>query len=467
LENQIEMESSVGDGKVLFGALHAVIQSHSQFADRKSMLIHILKHLPHVHPIEFKDKDGLTPVLLAAKLGYHDDVGLLMWYGATLLAGDNNGFTALHWAVAGCHEDVVRMLLLNKADIDHLAADGLNPLQRAFSDGSLQNANLPIVKLLLKNGADANEFCDPSKRLTVLHQAVIKNNRELVIHLLQHKAKTSTRDETGRTAVEYDKDGGMVDLLVKDSLRKQNACGRDLICAARFFKVDLVRELIESGVDVNSRDSNGQTALHAVQESAAEGYDGRDEKIVKLLLKAGANPYMPDNDLRTPISSIDYCNSGIACLYEKYCMVPRKNGPTSLHQAVARDSLTIVKDLLADDGRRSRINKRDKLGFTALHYAVLWGHSHEEDIVQHLIDAEANLNTPDMYGCTSLHYAVGVCNWPLTKLILGAGGDLDATDEKGRRPADIAILRMDLDLYKMLMARCSRKRNDQILNDAG
>jgi hypothetical protein len=81
LENQIEMESSVGDGKVLFGALHAVIQSHSQFADRKSMLIHILKHLPHVHPIEFKDKDGLTPVLLAAKLGYHDDVGLLMWYG--------------------------------------------------------------------------------------------------------------------------------------------------------------------------------------------------------------------------------------------------------------------------------------------------------------------------------------------------------------------------------------------------
>jgi ankyrin repeat protein len=147
-------------------------------------------------------------------------------------------------------------------------------------------------------------------------------------------------------------------------------------------------------------------------------------------------------------------------------MAPRKNGPTSLHQAVARDSLTIVKDLLADDGRRSRINKRDKLGFTALHYAVLWGHSHEEDIVQHLIDAEANLNTPDMYGCTSLHYAVGVCNWPLTKLILGAGGDLDATDEKGRRPADIAILRMDLDLYKMLMARCSRKRNDQILNDA-
>jgi ankyrin repeat protein len=453
LENQIEMESSVGDGKVLFHALHAVIQSYRQgpHPKRESMLMHILKYLPDVHPIESKDKDGLTPVLLAAKLGYHKGVRLLISYGATLLARDNNGFTALHWAVAGCHEDVVRMLLLNKADIDHVAADGLNPLQRAFSDGSLQNANLPIVKLLLENGADANKFCDPSKRLTILHQAVIKNNRELVIHLLQHKAETSTRDETGRTAVEYDKDGGMVDLLVENSLRKQYACGRDLICAARFFKVDLVRELIESGVDVNSRDSDGQTALHAVQESAARGYWGCDEKIVDLLLKAGANPYMPDNDLRAPISSINYCNSGIACLYEEYCEESSQNGPTKLHRAVARDNLIAVKTLLANDGRRSRINTRDKQGFTALHYAILWRRSHDQEIVRCLIDAKADPNISDMYGRTSLHYAVAVRNQEITRIILGAGGDLDAVDKKGRRPADIAIIRMQLDFYKWLM----------------
>jgi ankyrin repeat protein len=389
-----------------------------------------------------------------------------MGYGASLRAIDNNGFTALHWAVAGCHEDVVRRLLRKKAYISHTATDKLNTLQRAFSDGSPQNVNLSIVKLLLERGADANKTWDSSKRLTILHQAVIKDNRDLVECLLWYGAKTSTRDETGRTAVEYNKDGAMVDLLVENSLHKQYACGRDLICAARFFKVDLVRRLLKSKANVDSRDSDGQTALHAVQESANKGYDGSDAEVVDLLLEANANPYMPDNNLFTPISSINYCNDGIADLYQEYGELPGRNGPTELHQAVARDSLVDVKSLLADKDCRSRINERDKLGFTALHYAVLWGHSHEEDIVQHLIDAEANLNTPDMYGCTSLHYAVGVCNWPLTKLILGAGGDLDATDEEGRRPADIAILRMDLDLYKMLMARCSRKRNDQILNDA-
>jgi ankyrin repeat protein len=43
-----------------------------------------------------------------------------------------------------------------------------------------------------------------------------------------------------------------------------------------------------------------------------------------------------------------------------------------------------------------------------------------------------------MYGYTSLQYAVGVCNWPLAKLILGAGGSLDATNQDGFTPTDIA-----------------------------
>ena len=44
----------------------------------------------------------------------------------------------------------------------------------------------------------------------------------------------------------------MVELLIGNSLSKRRACGGDFICAARFFKVDLVRRLIEGGVDVTS-----------------------------------------------------------------------------------------------------------------------------------------------------------------------------------------------------------------------
>lgn len=98
----------------------------------------------------------------------------------------------------------------------------------------------------------------------------------------------------------------------------KRACGKDLICAAKFFKVDLIRRLIDSGVDVDSRNSLGQTALLVTQQSGCEGYDGTDAVILHMLLRAGANPYLPDSDLRTPISIISCNNSGVAGLYESY-----------------------------------------------------------------------------------------------------------------------------------------------------
>jgi ankyrin repeat protein len=64
--------------------------------------------------------------------------------------------------------------------------------------------------LLLEKGAVAEEICDYSKRLTVLHQAVNKNNKALVTLLLEHGAKTSARDMTGRASVEYNEDGDSV-----------------------------------------------------------------------------------------------------------------------------------------------------------------------------------------------------------------------------------------------------------------
>jgi ankyrin repeat protein len=76
---------------------------------------------------------------------------------------------------------------------------------------------------------------------------------------------------------------------------------------------------------------------------------------------------MPDYNLRTPISSINFNNGGVADLYEGYRMIPNENGPTRLHQAVAEGALVMVEDLLDDKICRSRINKQDDQGFTALH----------------------------------------------------------------------------------------------------
>lgn len=151
--------------------LHEAIESPPRHPDRESTLTYILEELSDIYPIEHRNSDGLTPVLLAAKLGQNDDVKQLIKHCAILDAEDNNGFTALHWAVAGRHERVVRTLLRGRADPNHMALDNLNPLQRAIRDGAPQNTNLAIVRRLLEKGAVTDQIYDDSKRSTVLHKS--------------------------------------------------------------------------------------------------------------------------------------------------------------------------------------------------------------------------------------------------------------------------------------------------------
>jgi ankyrin repeat protein len=456
-----------------FSALHAVI--NAQRCGRDPMLVHILRDPSRTYSTEQRGEDGLTPLMLAAKLGCHEAVELLIEYGASSRSQDDNGFTALHWAVARGHEQVVQTLLRKKASIRRATADGLNPLQRAFSDGSPGHANLPMVKLLLEYGADANDLWDSSKRLTVLHQAVKKSNKDLVVLLLAHEASTITRDDKGRSAIEYDRDGSMVELLIEHSLSQKNACGRDLICAAKFCKLDLIRRLVSSGVDVNSRDSRGQTALLRANVLADEHFDtlyddidddvGYEKHGVELigalhvLLEVGANPCIPDDDLRTPANSTFSCTDELFDLYEEHVTSVDRRWPTNLHQAVAVGNLSAVEDLLNDEAHVSRIDARDDHGFTAMHYAILWGRGDTKEIIKHLVDKNANPNISDKYGCTPLHHAVVFRGGPLPllKIMLGAGGSLDVKDRLGRRPADIAILHAKMDVLIVLTERTNAK----------
>lgn len=145
------------------------------------------------------------------------------------------------------------------------------------------------------------------------------NNRDLVKLLLSNGASTSEQDKHGRTVVEYIEDGSMVGMLVENSLFEGQACGRDLVCAISFCRVRLVRKLIESGVDANSRDSHERAVLLTASEHAddlfniiTDDINDRDEygtygselmKLLKVLLEAGAKPCIPGHNLRTPATA--------------------------------------------------------------------------------------------------------------------------------------------------------------------
>jgi ankyrin repeat protein len=71
------------------------------------------------------DKDGVTPLMLAAEAGFIKTVTMLLQRGARPDLRDHVGYTALKYAASGGHRDLVRLLLeadvrVQEHDLSHL-----------------------------------------------------------------------------------------------------------------------------------------------------------------------------------------------------------------------------------------------------------------------------------------------------------------------------------------------------------
>ena len=91
----------------------------------------------------------MTPIVLAAALGYDDIVKILIKYNADPAIQIRGGTTPLHHASAQGHLSVVQTLLDNEVDIDVTDANGDTPLIHAA-----RGNHADVVTLLVENGAD-------------------------------------------------------------------------------------------------------------------------------------------------------------------------------------------------------------------------------------------------------------------------------------------------------------------------
>ena len=107
--------------------------------------------------------EQLTAALFkAAKAGYVEDLETLVAKGARVDAFDNTGVTVLHWAAFHTHEDAVRALIENGADMEvHDKNGGGTALHFAASRGSLA-----VVRLLVDSGADVHAQDNSVRSLT-------------------------------------------------------------------------------------------------------------------------------------------------------------------------------------------------------------------------------------------------------------------------------------------------------------
>ncbi|CVL07664.1 related to Ca2+/calmodulin-dependent protein kinase Ibeta2 [Fusarium mangiferae] len=216
--------------------------------------------------------------------------------------------------------------------------------------------------------------------------------------------------------------------------------------------IDMVRLLVDRGIDVNAPDENGRTPLHlsatignvemarvlceggAVIETTNESghtplqvaaMKGHTD-VAELLLEKGADIEASDNyGGFTPLGFAASMNHSAVTrlLLDKGANVEATNqvGHTPLISAAKSGSEAVAK-LLLNHG--AHIEATDKSGGTPLIWAARAG---SEGVIEHLIHHGANVNVSEYSGFTPLRESRKKGHYGVEKLLLKAGARIDGS----------------------------------------
>ena len=395
------------------------------------------------HPNIMTDS-GDFPLHAAARKGYVGIVALLLEKGADVNAPNSEGDTP--------------MLVLADPQYEH-------PARSRSTDGLM-------MQLLLEHGANTAATESRTNR-TSLECAVIRGHEDLVQLLLQYDSSSPTRKSLIFYLTQlYHAIGAMSEndetlnrLLCENEARDLGKLSKLLLIplpAAKGYK-RVVLTFLQLGADIEAVDSWGNTAL---QVSIQEGHIA----IVELLLHQAADLNSRGSRYATPLmlaagegrtdvvrlliengadigaASTKYYDGGLAVARALY----------GNHAATAR--------VLLERGVDANFRYNGYPQSTLLHGVVrysIW--DRQAPVFDLLLEKGADLEAKDDDGQTPLEVAVQYYEPLLVKFLLERGADLEAKDGHGQTPLMAAVqksIRKTVYLFYEKGANLEAKDND-------
>ncbi len=308
-------------------------------------------------------------LILASALGYIDIVKILLMNSANICYKTASGDTALHHAASEGNCEIMLLLIKCGASIEQRTDLGDTPLLLAA-----KNNQLGAIKILLDFGADftfANEHGE-----TVWHHAVNATSTDLIITLVccfmdkEFPWRHPVRVKSPLHLAAMRGDCEMVDCLLKlglDPMEEDEAGNTFYHLAARNNEVKVLTDFVEV-MNVDAQNIHKDTALH---EAAREGHIESVQFLVKTV----------------------------------NLHVKNHSGNTVLHAAsnsksVSPDVLKLIIHTIVETTTYSLVNERNYQDCTALHLAARAGRN---DIIKYLKPINPRIKN-DM-GDNALHVA--------------------------------------------------------------
>ncbi|NXE81471.1 MYPT2 phosphatase, partial [Cochlearius cochlearius] len=178
--------------------------------------------------------------------------------------------------------------------------------------------NLDMVKFLVENGANVNQ--QDNEGWTPLHAVASCGYLNIAEYLISHGANVAAVNSEGEVPSDIAEEAAMKDLLL-EQVKKQ---GVDLDLARKEEEQQMLqdaRQWLNSGrIEDVKQPRTGATALHV---AAAKGYS----EVMRLLIQAGFNLNVQDNDGWTPLHAAAHWGVKEACsiLAEALCDMDVRN----------------------------------------------------------------------------------------------------------------------------------------------